>query len=320
MKTEDKNELYFKRVIEKNTYFFHNDDFEEISEKYIEVIRNLLSQLKDIIDEKKLSVKTISDWILTDKNSLQALLTLTGISRETFLRLISFIRIKNDPDVNLLVNKKFWPEEKEKFSEWNQNKLTSLLNSNEKFRDGIVNLFLYGATKESISKNLPLFEYYKLSREKFEFSVNALIDTIVRYKYKGSYAADKRNNPENIIIDVLNHLHVPYEKGKIPEVDRQMDFLIPSRDNPKIIIESSYVVTTSSGQGDKAKTEQSVKESIKQHYPNSVFIGFLDGLGWLVRQGDLRRMIKAYDDVFTFKQEELERFSKLVKEVIGGDQ
>ena len=99
-----------------------------------------------------------------------------------------------------------------------------------------------------------------------------------------------------------------------------MDFLIPSRDNPKIIIESSYVVTTSSGQGDKAKTEQSVKESIKQHYPNSVFIGFLDGLGWLVRQGDLRRMIKAYDDVFTFKQEELERFSKLVKEVIGGDQ
>ncbi len=98
-----------------------------------------------------------------------------------------------------------------------------------------------------------------------------------------------------------------------------MDFLIPSRSNPKIIIESSYVVTTSSGQGDKAKTEQSVYERIKTHYPQSIFVGFLDGLGWLVRRGDLRRMTLAYDDVFTFRKDELERFALMVTDIMRSD-
>jgi hypothetical protein len=315
----DKAKEYFNRVIEKNTYFFHNDDFEKISESNIAILKNLLLQLKDIIKDKGLSVGTISDWLITDKNSLLAILTLTGISRETFLRLVSFVRIKNDHDLNILVNMEHWPQDNKQFTEWNQDKITELLFSNKNFREGIVNLFFYGATKEAISKNLPLFEYYKLTKEKFEFSEKALIDTIVRYKYKGSYAADKRNNPENLIIDVLKKLNIPYEKGKIPYVDRQMDFLIPSRSNPKIIIESSYVVTTSSGQGDKAKTEQSVSEMIKKHYPKSIFVGFLDGLGWLVRQGDLRRMISAYDEVFTFREDELERFALMVSKIMRSD-
>ncbi|MEM0142586.1 MAG: DpnII family type II restriction endonuclease [Candidatus Parvarchaeum sp.] len=312
----DSSDDFFNRVIDKNTYFFHNDDFEQKSEVYISVIRNLLLQLKDIVNEKGLSVDTIADWLITDKNSLNALLTLTGISRETFLRLISFIRIKNDADVNLLVNRKNWPVEEGEFIEWNESRLLSLLFANKYFRIGVVNLFFYGATKEAISKNLPLFEYNKLSKDKFAFSLNSLLDTIVRYKYKGSYAANKENNPENLIIELLNRERLPFEKGKIIGVDRQMDFLIPNRNNPRIIIESSYVVTTSSGQGDKAKTEQSVAKSIKEHFHNADFIGFVDGLGWLVRRGDLKRMVEAYDDVFTFKEDELNRFLEYVKRVI----
>ena len=317
MTSEGRAEEYFNRVIEKNTYFFHNDDFQKESENHMATIKNLLSHLKDTIEEKRLSVKTVSDWLITDKNSLQALLTLTGISRETFLRLISFIRIKDDPDINNLVNRKYWPQERAQFREWSQTKLRKLLFSNEKFREGIVKLFFYGATKQSITDNLPLFESYKLNKEKFEFSVKALLDTIVRYNYKGSAAANSGNNPENLIKEVLKGLKIPYEKGKIPNVDRQMDFLIPSRKNPKIIIESSYIVTTSSGQGDKAKTELDVYRNIKAHYPQSKFFGFLDGLGWLVRRGDLKRMVGAYDDVFTFREDELQRFAETVTEILG---
>jgi len=314
-----KPELFFSRVIEHNTYFFHNDDFEKVSEAHITTVRTLILQLRDDIEDAGLKVNTVANWIIKDRNGLLALLTITGLSRETFLRLISFIRIKNDPDINALVNRMHWPQETREFREWNEGALLSLISKNKDFREGIINLFFYGASKEAISKNLPLFEYYKLSKDKLKFSPEALIDTIVRYKYKGSYAADKRNNPENLIIEVLERLNVPYEKGKIPNVDRQMDFLIPSRANPKIIIESSYVVTTSSGQGDKAKTEQAVYEKIKKHYPNSLFIGFLDGLGWLVRRGDLRRMTLAYDDVFTFRNDELDRFRRLVIKTFKGD-
>jgi len=34
-----------------------------------------------------------------------------------------------------------------------------------------------------------------------------------------------------------------------------------------------------------------------------------------IRKNDLKRMVVAYEDVFTFHQDELERFKQLLKEV-----
>ncbi|PKK85594.1 MAG: hypothetical protein CVT48_04785 [Thermoplasmata archaeon HGW-Thermoplasmata-1] len=82
-----------------------------------------------------------------------------------------------------------------------------------------------------------------------------------------------------------------------------------------MIIECSFLVTTSSGQGDKSKTEISIDSLIKKHYPDAQFIGFVDGIGWYVRKNDLKRMVAAYGDVFTFHEEEIERFTKLLEEV-----
>jgi len=51
-------------------------------------------------------------------------------------------------------------------------------------------------------------------------------------------------------------------------------------------------------------------------YPNAKFVGFVDGIGWYVRKGDLKRMVTAYEDVFTFHKEELKRFEKLLIETL----
>lgn len=45
--------------------------------------------------------------------------------------------------------------------------------------------------------------------------------------------------------------------------------------------------------------------------------GFIDGIGWYVRKNDLKRMVVAYEDVFTFHPEELKRFQKQLKEVMA---
>ena len=92
-----------------------------------------------------------------------------------------------------------------------------------------------------------------------------------------------------------------------------MDFIIPNKGSPLIIAESSFLVTTSSGQGDKSKTEISVDSLIKAHYPRAKFIGFIDGIGWYVRKGDLKRMVAAYYDVFTFRKDELYRFEAFLR-------
>ena len=143
----------------------------------------------------------------------------------------------------------------------------------------------------------------------------------MRYKEKGSYSGNKENNPEKVIEELLNNLEIPFEVGDLkdlvdnaPMKKRTMDFIVPNKNNPKVIIESSYLATTSSGMGDKAKTEIAVGQLIKEHYPNAKFIGFIDGVGWYVRRLDLKRMIDAFDEVFTFHESEMLRFERFLIE------
>jgi hypothetical protein len=70
--------------------------------------------------------------------------------------------------------------------------------------------------------------------------------------------------------------------------------------------------------GDKAKTEKTVADYLKKNFPNVVFVGFVDGIGWYVRRGDLKRMVEAYDFVFTFNDDELERFKRLLLNLMEG--
>jgi hypothetical protein len=127
-----------------------------------------------------------------------------------------------------------------------------------------------------------------------------------------------------LIEKILEELEIPYTSGDLQkligvldEEKRTMDFIIPDQNNPLLIVESSYVVTTSSGQGDKAKTEINIAKLIKKHYPKALFIGFVDGIGWYVRKNDLKRMVGAYDEVFTFHKEELNRFKELLSTVFN---
>lgn len=147
------------------------------------------------------------------------------------------------------------------------------------------------------------------------------MDTIIRYKTKGSYKATREGNPEVVIENILTSHKLTFEKGKfkIPEarnLPRTMDFIVPNKTSPRLIIECSYSVTTASGMGDKAKTEKTVADYLKKNYPEVLFIGFVDGIGWYVRRGDLRRMVEAYDFVFTFHKEELKKFEQLLTKIM----
>ena len=122
------------------------------------------------------------------------------------------------------------------------------------------------------------------------------------YSHEYTIFQINRQNNSDVALDKLKE-HASIEK-------RTMDFIIPNQEDPRIIIESSYLATTSSGQGDKSKTEVSVRDLIAEHYPNAHFWGFVDGIGWYVRKTDLERMVEAYEDVFTFKESELKRFKE----------
>lgn len=322
-------ESKFKLVIDKNTFYLYDRDFEEKYEGYISSIKELLLVLRNKVSTEGLKKDFFVELIRNKKNGLRALLALTGISNEYLKRLITLIRVIDDEELNGLTLKDKWQTGIEEIdevgvSEWSDSKITNLIKSNENFARGIVNIFFEGSTVPILTQALPLFELKKLSVEKLEFKIESLVDTLIRYKEKGSYAGKKENNPEVLIENILDELEIPYTSGDLQklvgvldEEKRTMDFIIPDQDNPLLIIESSYVVTTSSGQGDKAKTEINVAKLIKKYYPKSLFIGFVDGIGWYVRKNDLKRMVGAYDEVFTFHKEELNRFKELLSTVFN---
>ena len=313
----------FLTVIQKNTFYFFNQKFEEGYEGYINSLKETLLIVKNKVETEGLK-KEIFEWLLKEKeNGLRALLALTGFSNEYLKRLTTIIRIVDNQELNTLVYKDKWYNEKnpDNVQEWSDNTILKKIQSNEYFRKGLVNIFFEGASIPFLANTIPLFELKKLSISKLNFEIPELIDTIIRYKEKGSYSGMKGNNPETIIAEMLEKLGLTYETGDLtelisnaPDNKRTMDFIIPNKKNPLIIAESSFLATTSSGQGDKSKTEISIDALIKSHYPNAIFIGFVDGIGWYVRKGDLRRMVTAYEDVFTFHKDELQRFEKLLIE------
>lgn len=316
----------FNTVIRKNTYYFFNEKFEEVYEIYINSIKETLLVLKNKIINEGLKKELFEELIYKKKYGLKAILALTGLSNESLKRLLTFIRIVNDSELDSLVYKDKWIPEVEKESinirEWTDVKIIEKIQNNEYFRKGLINIFFEGSTIPILSQVLPLFELKKLSISKLQFDINSLIDTLIRYKEKGSYSGIKENNPEVVIENILDEMELSFERGDLgelinnaPDVKRRIDFIIPGKNNPKLLIECTYLVTTSSGQGDKSKTEISIDSLLKKHYPDSRFVGFVDGIGWYVRPKDLKRMVSAYEDVFTFHQEEIERFKQLLMEI-----
>lgn len=313
----------FLTVIQKNTFYFFNSKFEENYEGYINSLKETLLIVKNKVETEGLK-KEIFEWLLTEKeNGLRALLALTGFSNEYLKRLTTIIRIVDNPELNSLVFKEKWYNETspDNIQEWSDSTILKHIQKNEYFRKGLVNIFFEGASIPFLANTIPLFELKKLSISKLKFEIPELIDTLIRYKEKGSYSGMKGNNPETVVAEILDKLGITFETGDLselitnaPDNKRTMDFIIPNKKNPIIIAESSFLATTSSGQGDKSKTEISIDILIKEHYPNAIFIGFVDGIGWYVRKGDLKRMVTAYEDVFTFHNDELKRFEKLLIE------
>lgn len=315
-------ERKFRTVVEKNTFYFFDSTFEEGYEGHLNAIKEQLLLLKNEVETFGLR-RELFERLLEKENGLTALLALTGFSNESLKRLITLIRVVDNAELSRLTLKDEWCSDnlQDNVREWSDRRIELMMQNNVHFRKGLVNLFFEGATVPILANTIPLFELKKMGISKLKFEAPAMIDTLVRYKEKGSYSGKKNNNPETVLEELLERVELTFERGDLselvvsePTLKRTMDFIVPNKQRPQVVVESSFLTTTSSGQGDKAKTEIAVSQLIKAHYPEAKFIGFVDGIGWYVRKNDLRRMVSAYFDVFTFHENELLRFENFLRE------
>lgn len=324
-----KTDEFYQRVLDKNTFYYFNPDFEERYESHhLNSLKALLYKLYLHVKREPLQ-KSHVDQVLQQTNGLRAILALNGFSNEQLKRVTTMARVLNDPSLNGLLNRKEWHiddvSDPQDVSEWGASKIEKEVRENIGFRTGIVNLFFDGFNEPCLQRYLPPFELNKLTPYSFSFELNSFLETLVKYKEKGSYSGKTENNPEEEIKAILENACITFVSGKkldrIKHINdssnRTMDFIIPGQDDPRVIIESSFLSTTSSGQGDKAKAVTNVSSRIQTFYPEALFVGFVDGLGWYVRKNDLETMVSAFHDVFTYHHEERARFRRLLKDVFN---
>lgn len=314
-----------QKIVSNNTYYFINPEFEIEYQKYIDDLISKVVELQLAIEKHGCSEKLIGDFIEKDDDGLLLISTLTTLSFEVLEGVITCIVTKNNKKLEDFFNTNKW-NKKNQSSRWGIDKIKKTIRKNKYFKECIVNIFFHVHNIPEFKDILPLFELNKFKPSKL-YNIHTLvpdfIDSLLRAHVKGSYVARKERNAEILIESVLNKLNIPYTRGDLPIFaenentrKRTLDFIIPNKKNPMLIIECSYVSTTSSGLGDKAKAEIGVSDLMKKYYPNTKFIGFLDGVGWMHRNKDLERICEAFDNVYTFKDTEIESFVELLKKIV----
>ena len=131
------------------------------------------------------------------------------------------------------------------------------------------------------------------------------VTALVIDSLKSLYSVECGFAQERLIVSEVTALGLNYEKGSVEIVNnKEVDVAIPSIKNPRILIMSSYQLTTASMQSSRANEQALMYDDIARHnrrHPDSKPIllwNVVDGGGWLERKNDLRKMLINADSNF----------------------
>lgn len=90
--------------------------------------------------------------------------------------------------------------------------------------------------------------------------------------------------------------------------NKKVDIVVPDKEIPRILIMSSYNITTSSAQSSRSREQETMFKKIRDYNearensnkPDIIFVNFVDGGGWLARPSDLEDMHKNCHYCFSY--------------------
>jgi len=244
---------------------------------------------------------TDSDFTALEK--LKAFISLIGLSEERLKRVISLLRYRhNDEDFR---------------TEWGLKRISKTLKSDNAFREILIEFFI-GGRNSRIGLEIPLYymRNFKLKDPEFisdlrdhKYVERILNDNEIQGKYSNKVGAHVeriiQTRLENYKTSINRTLQYEIQK-EFPLFNKNIDFLIPSVNAPFILIESSYNITTGSGQSKRADQLVEFYSTLMRHNANHrakriIMLNYCDGFGWVGRQNDLYRIYEASDFVFNQK-------------------
>lgn len=274
--------LSFEDAWETTTEFFVDDSVEkEVDERIEEICLGIEGAIRLKIPD----IKGFTQFLRDKKDALDGVLADIGLSQEKFKRIVTFLRRKGKIPG--------WFDK-----EWDTKKIKKNLLVDDAFLQTVANVLFYGKEDPFLQQNLP--KYY---REKLNWKeVGDPEKTKMKLKesiYRREYANIKGRKIEEIIRKKLEAIKrrygIDYARGRSRIIDVDVDWAVPSIEDPCVIIMVSYQETTSSGQTTKTRDMLNafnrVRTSNSRNREDRAFVNFVDGVGWLARKADFKRLV-----------------------------
>ena len=285
--------LSYDELFNSATMFYINEGCEKSIKSMID------SQTADILVGLRTisSKETLKQYIIEHKDSLDCLTSVAEISEERFKRMVSMIR----KDRGFVFA-----------TEWGLSKIRSAMMESPAMMESILNLIWDGKNDPKMQACIPSFyldnmtmDQSTLDKIKDERSVRQLVKRGLEGTYSNMIG-------DAILLDIEKELKrvcakhgLEYQKNvRIPKLDRAASFVLETPAKPKLILDVSYSVTTSSSQGSKKEAARKTEAIVKAERAagNSIiYVNFIDGAGWIGRQADLREIHRCSDYVLNFQ-------------------
>lgn len=276
--------------IRSTTMFYIDDDLEKEFDKEVENdVKEIKSELLGITTDEGLK-----KYIRVNPKSLDRITSIMNISEEKFKRIITMLRIK----------KGYMPT-----GEWTLAGLRGQMLESEEWMDEVCNLLQRGARMEAYQKLIPGFYLTNFSIDANTMGRIANDDDIrrlVRQGYEGRYNNKIGDSFYNRVYQYVKRLCdveglTVISKEEVPMANRVIPIAIPDVQHPRILIDVTYGITTSSAQtkyAEKIETLCNILREKNYQKPDNekiIYINVVDGAGWVARQSDLNKIHRSSD-------------------------
>lgn len=289
---KDLKKMGFEELFNSTTMFYVNEEYEATIENEVQAkVDELYNELHSIGTKDGLK-----KYIVENKDSLDNLTSLMEISTERFKRMVSMIRKERGFVFS---------------TEWSLGKIRTAMIESPAMMESVIDLIFCGRDDDKLKKKIPAFyldnmaiDQTTLAKLSDKNSIRLFVKRGLEGKYSNNVGDLVLGEVEKKLKAVCAKHGLDYEKNiRVPALDRAVSFVLESSDDPKIIFDVSYSVTTSSSQGTKKETSRKTEEYVKKQRSSGkdiIYINFLDGAGWIGRQADMREIHRCSDYVLNF--------------------
>lgn len=279
-----------EEFIRTATMFYIDENLEkEFDEEVERDVEEIKAELLGITTDEGLK-----NYIRTNPKSLDRITSIMNISEEKFKRIVTMLRIE----------KGYIPT-----GEWTLAGLRGQMLSSEEWMDEVCSLLKSGSRMEAYQRLVPGFYLTNFSIDANTMGRIASDDEIrrlVKQGYEGRYNNKIGDSFYNRVYQYVKRICdleglTSSSKEDVPMAERAISIAIPDAQHPRILIDVTYGITTSSAQTKYAeKTEALCKILREKNYqkPDNeriIYINVVDGAGWVARQSDLNKIHRSSD-------------------------